>query len=444
MALQIKTELKEISSINRELSVVIAGADVARELDRAYRQLSQRVTLKGFRKGKVPRSILEQYYKADTENEVANRLVGESFDEAQKSLNLAVVSTPSVKAKNPLLAGQDFTYDATFEVKPTIELKDYAGLEVKRDVYVTDEADIETELKALQNRQAKVIGISDRTDTQKGDLADINFSGTIEGEPVKGLSGFNYTVEVGSGEFYAEIDEALVGKNIGDKFEIEITVPADFVTESARGQKALVAVNVLGLKQKVLPAIDDEFAKDVGDQFENLEQLKERLRDELQKGAENRTRLNTREAVVQALIDNNGFDVPSSLVDREAERMAAEQLQRFPEQQREAIWRGLRQTLMNQAKPVAEKRVRSGLILEVVVEKAGITIGDDDIQQRLQTMAVESRIPLKTLVQFYGKPENREEIRGQLSYERAIDAVLAAVTLVDEQKRLLDDATAEA
>jgi trigger factor len=435
MALQIRSEMKELSPVQRELSIVVPGTEVARELERAYKELGSRVKMKGFRSGKIPRYVLEQYYKADTEQQVLERVVNTGFREAVKTHALEPVANPEIKTGGELLPGMDFSFSAKVEVKPAIEIKEYKGLKLTRTKYAVTDADIEKELTGLRERQAKVAAVEGRDTAQQGDIVETNWSGTVEGEHVKGLSGLSYAIEIGGGVFpYKDAEQALVGKKVGETFTVTVTVAADFRVESARGKEAVLTFNVLGLKQKTLPALDDEFAKDVAEDINTLDELRAKIRADLDKVAERRTQGSQNDAVVDALIEKNPFSVPEALVDRTAENLVVERLQQLPQQQAEMIWQSQSQRLKDDARPKALRQVRISLILEELVKKEGVEVTDADLEAHFEKIATDLGTSVKSVKQVYKKGRRADELKSQIGAQRILDKVIEAASW-DEQTK---------
>lgn len=426
MPLSVQSEIKQLSSVERELSILIPGSEVAKELDRAYRELSMKVKLKGFRPGKAPRYVLEQYYKQDTEQKVLERIVGLSFKEAVKTHALEPVDNPKIQAAGELIPGMDFRFSAKVEVKPVVEIKQWQGLELKRTKHSASDNDVNGQLEQLRERQAKVVPVEDRDTVQQGDLAETNWSGTVDGEHVKGLSGLSYVVEIGGGVFpFKEAEQALVGKKVGDSFHVEVAVPADYRIEAARGKTADLTFKVLGIKTKTLPALDDEFAKDIDDAVETLQQLKDKIKEDLVSGAEARTTAETREAAVTALIEKNPFDVPSSLIERQAEQIAMNRLSRLPQQQADMIWQAQHVRLKEDARPMAGKQVRVSLILEALVKAENIVVTDADVDEHIEKIAKDVGSDVKAVRKVYTKGRRIDELKFQLSSNRMLDRVVA-------------------
>lgn len=432
MTLETRAQVKEISPVQRELSIVIPGDQVAKELDKAYRKLSQRVRLKGFRPGKVPRYVLEQYYKAQTEQDVLERIVGESYREAIESNQLTPVSPPDIEATAELIPGMDFAYQAKVEVKPEITLQQYKELELTKKVYAVADESIQRELETVRERFVKVVPVEDRDTVQQGDLVQANWSGTVDGEHVRGLGGVSYVVEVGAGRFYPEAEQALVGKKLGEGFEVEITVPDDFRVEAVRGKKAVLSMRPEQIKRKDVPALDDELAKDVSDDFETLEDLKNHIKTTLERQAELRTRSELRETALDALIEANPFEVPSSLVERHAEELAADSLGRLPEEAAQRIWASQRQRLVEDARPKALKQVRGGLLLEAISKQEDISVSEEDVDNYLKRLSEEAGQPIKTLKNLYKSGRRRDELKGRLSTDKALDLVVETAKVKEE------------
>lgn len=437
MALQIRSDVKELSSVERQLSIVVPGDQVAKELDKAYQQLNGQVRIKGFRPGKVPRYVLEQYYKADTEQKVLERVVNNSFRVAITNHAISPVANPQIEAPAQLVPGMDFAYSAKVEVKPVIDLKAMTGLKLKKTTYTVSDADVEKELQRLREGQAKVAPVEGRDTIQQGDLVETNWMGSVDGESVKGLSGVAYVIEIGGGVFpYKEAEQALVGKKLGEDIEADVKLPEDFRLEAHRGKVAKFKMRPLTIKSKTLPALDDEFAKDVSEKVETLDALKVMIKDEIAKVAEQKTKNESRDAVISALIEQNPFDVPGSLIDRQAEQIAVDRLQRLPQQQAEMLWQAQGQRLKEDARPVATRQVRISLLLEEVVKREKIEVTDAELEDHFEKMAAELNSPLKTVKSVFKKGNRMEELQFQLSTQKALDKVMETASWESETKPL--------
>jgi trigger factor len=423
--MQVRSEMKTTSTVERELSVVVPGDVVAKELDRAYRELSMKVKLKGFRPGKIPRYVLEQYYKADTEQQVLERVVRLSFAEASKSHALEPVANPSIEPKAALISGMDFSYNAKVEVKPAITVQVWKGLELQQTTYTAGDSDVQKELERLREAQARVAPVEGRTTVQQGDFVDIDWSGTVDGDHVKGLSGVSYTVEIGGSAFpYKDAEQALVGKSVGDKVTAQQTLPEAFPVAAQRGKTAAFTMSILRIKQKTLPNLDDEFAKDVGDDITSLAQLKERILEQLTAMAERKTKGELQDQAVTALIEKNPFDVPPALVARRAEEMVAERLQRMPEKQAEMMWQVQGERLKNEAKPQAERQVRISLLLEQLCKDESVSTTEAELEAHYEKLAADFNANVKTVKSVYAKNNRGAGLSFELMTQKMIDRVI--------------------
>jgi trigger factor len=439
--MQNNSELKEVSSVERELNITVPGESITQELNQAYQRMAQKVKLKGFRPGKVPRYVLEQYYKADVEQEVLERVLSKSYESAVKTHDLQPVAQPKVDTQGQLIAGLDFAFKATVEIKPTIELSKWEGLEIKKTVFTVNDEDVDAELGNMQERQVKIVPVEGRDLVQQGDLAEINFSGSVEGENVQGLNGMSYVVEVGAGRFYKEAEQALVGKKLDEAFDIEITIPEDFRKEEFRGKTAVLQVSPQGLKIKEKPVVDDEFAKDVSDEFDTLEDLKKAIRESLDQQATQRTDGQLREAVVDQLIEHNTFEVPQALVEQNVEQMVIDQLSRFPQEQAEQIWQMQGPKMKEESRPKALRQVRASLLLETLVNKLEIKFTKKELDELFKTEAEKLGVTVKKYREFF-KGDRIKSFEFRMQGEKAIDQIIEKATVSEDQKSIRDGAIA--
>ena len=438
MAIEIRSDIKETSKVERELSITVPGDQVAKELDRAYRRLSKKVRIKGFRAGKVPRYVLEQYYKPQTEQEVLEDIVGKSYEEAVKSHELSPVAPPAINAPPQLIPGMDYAYSATGAIKPEVTLAKTEGLKAERTTYIVNDKCVDVEIETLKQQQVKVVPVEDRDVVQQGDLAELNWSATLDGEPVKGMSGTSYVVEVGSGRFFDEAEQALVGKKLNESFECKVTLPDTYQVESLREKTVTLMIYPVELKVNIYPTVDDDFAQDVSDEYETLADLRSAIQTNLEKQAKMRTENEAREKILDALIAENSFEVPKALIERQAEQIGAEALSRFPREQAQMIWQANRDRLIQDALPRAERQVRVSLLLEALIKNNDIEVSDGDIESHLETLAERAGQPISTLKRLYKGKEQREMLKDQVVAERAIGLLIEKAEFSDAEKPIFD------
>ncbi len=434
MANMSRSEVTTLSSVERELSIVISSESIKREMDQAYQRLSTQVRLKGFRPGKVPRNVMEHYYKADVEKDVLNRLLNKSFQEAILEHKLDPVSEPQVKMEGSFNPNEDFAFKATVEVRPQIELKVWEGLELSVPEFAMNDALIDSEIEAMRDAHATIVPVTDRDSIQQGDMVECSFSGTVDGAHLKTLSGLNQTIEIGSGRFFAQAEQALIGHKLNESVKATVTLPENFKEEAHQGKEAVLTIVPSAIKAKQKPALDDEFAKDVSDQFNTLEDLRSALRNEMNSAKAAREKEMKENAAIEALVKQNPFDVPQSLIQRQAEQQAQRALASLPREQAESIWRDHAAALTEEAKPMALKTVRATLLCDAIARAQNINIDDAELDREFMMEAARMKVSVHKLRSYYNA-EDIEAMRRRLAAAKALALVVekANVKMVQGQ-----------
>ena len=305
-----KIDIDEISPVQRKVRIELPAETVAGEFSRAYKNLSQRVRVKGFRSGKIPRSVLQGLYGDEVKGEVKSHLVEESLDGIVKERGLQVVSRPEVEA-NDLDEAAPFSFSAIFEVKPEFEAKDYLGMAVEKVRISVIDAQVEEALHRLQEGHARLEPVEGREVVEKGDFVTLDFEGTIAGKPFSGAKGENYTLEVGSGRALPQFEDAIVGLKLGEHQTVAVNYPENYPNKEIAAKSVDFSIVVREIKQKVLPVLDDEFAKDHGE-CASLDELKGRIRARLGEELEHYQKEELKEKIVSRLIETHSFSIPPS------------------------------------------------------------------------------------------------------------------------------------
>lgn len=424
-----RVETSEESSVLRRLAVEIDAARVKRAFDRAYRELAKSVAVKGFRPGKAPRSVLERLYGASVAEQIEQTLVGETLADAVEQAGLEPVAEPAIEAPTPL-PDEDFRYTARVEVKPEIELPDLTGLPAKKPrVEVADE-EIEHEVENLRQRSAPVLEEPEGTQLAIGGIAVLDFVGRIDGKPFQGGSGHGVELEIGSGHFVPGFEEQLVGAVSGEDREVTVSFPEGYANAELAGKEAVFAVHVVAVKRRELPALDDDFAKDLGD-FETLEELRSRIRADMTAAREQAAKAELHRTLLDSLVERASFDVPAGMIERQLQqqlRTAHEQLEhRVPHDE----LLGQLERWREQWRESAERKVREGLLLEAVARGQGLSVTPEDIEARIEAMAAQQGVDPARLRKTYGGEVFERALEAQLADEKALD-FLAARAKVEE------------
>ena len=431
-------EIEEISAIEKKITITIRPEVVDKNLDSAYKNLGKRVKIKGFRQGKIPRSILERYYKDQVNGEVITQLVNDSYFKALDEHGIMPVAQPVIDNAH-LEKGKEFTYSAKVEVRPEIQVKEYVGMEIQKEkASVTDE-DVEKRLAELQQSNAQLQEIDEPRPVQTGDYVIIDYEGFDGDNPIEGANVSDHQLEVGSGTFTEEFEKQLLGLTKGDQKDVKITLPEDYRTADLAGKEITYKVNLKGIKEKLIPELGDDFAKDLGE-FETLDELRENIRENLTKTEELRAEARLRENVLKKIVENNPFELPSSMVDQHLEYMINEIQMKLSLQGLTVDQVGLStEGLSEQYREQAEKEVRGSLLLEEIAKKEAIEVTEEDIEDRITSMAEMSGQEVDTLRDYYKENSARQRLKNGMATEKTLDFIVNKAT-IEEVERGKDDA----
>jgi trigger factor len=425
-----KVQIENAGPYEKKIFFEIPKEVVSREVESQYKTLNRNVKLKGFRPGRVPRSILERYYRAQVETEVASKLIEDSYEKAVEEYHLSPVASPQVLDRT-FEAGQDFKYTVTVEVKPEVSVEGYRGLEVeKAAVRVTDE-EVEARLKMLQDSHAQLKPVETNRPLQEKDFAVIDFEGTFDGKPLEGWKAKDHLVEVGSKTMVGGLDQKLVGLPLNQDQNLVISLPEDYPRKDLAGKDIKVRVRAKEIKEKVLPALDDELAKEAGD-FQTLQELKDRLRKNLEEQKQAQAAQAAKEKLMDLLREKNPFPVPKSMIDRQVGNILARTESRLAQQGMKLDPANLEpQKLRESLVPLAEKEVRGTLILEKLAEMEAITVSEADLQQRLEQLAAQMNQRVEAVKSQMEKKDRLEDLRAVIREEKTLDFLLSQAKIIE-------------
>ncbi|WP_041264625.1 trigger factor [Geobacillus thermodenitrificans] len=412
------------------LTVEVDAEQVNKGLDAAFKKVVKNVSLPGFRKGKVPRVLFEKRFGVEAlYQDALDILLPEAYAKAVEEAGIEPVSMPEIDIEQ-MEKGKSLIFKAKVTVKPEVKLGQYKGLEVEKiDTTVTDE-DVENKLKRLQENYAELV-VKEEGTVENGDTAVIDFEGFVDGEPFEGGKAENYSLEIGSGTFIPGFEDQLVGMKAGEEKEIQVTFPEEYHAEQLAGKPATFKVKVHEVKAKQLPALDDEFAKDVDEEVETLDELKSKIRTRLEEAKKNEAEAAVRNAVVEKAAANAEIDIPAVMVQNETDRMLREFDQRLQMQgmnlqlyyqfsgQDEAA-------LREQMKEDAEKRVRAALTLEAIAKAENIDVTDEEVNEELEKMAASYNLSVDKLKELIG---NLDGVKEDLKWRKTVDFLVEHSTV---------------
>jgi trigger factor len=426
-----KIQVENVSPIERKVTIEVDPERVAKEIERAYSGLGRRVKLRGFRPGKAPRKVLERHFRSEVESEVAEKIVQQTFAEAVKVESIDIVAPPHVSISEGVAEGKPLRYTARVEVKPTLDPRDYRGLEVTRKPpEVTDET-VSAELTKIQQSFAQLVPVEGRFEAQEGDWAVIDHEGTIDGKPFEGAMAEGVTVQVAPGAISDGNFALLAGKRIGESVEFDETFAADHRNEALRGKIAKMKATLKALKARQVPQLDDALAKQVGvEGIETVDQLRARIRSDLQKREARRAEAELKEGLVKAALAKNEFEVPPAMVERAIDTMIEGAAERFA---RSGI--DISQLQLDYARMRADLReqallqVRGRLLLDAIADAEKIEVTEEDVQAEVARLAEELGTPLAKVQQQMRGKEAREALKNKIREDKALALLSSAATI---------------
>ena len=424
MSLQVEKLEKNMA----KLTVEVPAEEVEAALQNAYLKNRKQISVPGFRKGKVPRQMIEKMYGPEVfYDDAANALIQKAYPQAADECELEIVSRPAVDIVQ-LEKGKPFIFTAEVAVKPEVTLGQYKGIEVEKvDTTATDE-EVAAELDKEREANSRTITVEDRA-VQDGDMTVIDFEGFVDGEAFEGGKGTDYPLTIGSGAFIPGFEEKLVGAEIGKEVEVDVTFPEEYHAKELAGKPAVFKCTVKEIKVKELPELDDDFAQDVSD-FDTLEEYKADVRKKVEEKKAADAKAKKEDAVIEKIIEGATMEIPDAMVETQAERMVDEfaqrlQMQGLTMEQYLQFTGGNVQALVEQSKPQALKRIQSRLVLEAVVAAENLTASDEELDAELGRMAEQYKMEVEKLKDLLGE-EELKNIKEDLAIQKAVDLVTEA------------------
>ena len=407
------------------LTITVPAEDFTKALNNAYKKEKGKFQIPGFRKGHVPMAMIEKMYgPAVFYEDAANDLINKRYPEELENVDLDITSRPEIDITQ-IEKGKDFIFTAKVATKPPVTLGQYKGIEIEKiDRYVT-EADVDAEIEKARKENARKVDVTDRA-AQEGDEAIINFEGFIDGTPFDGGKGEEYALKLGSHSFIDTFEEQIVGKNIGDKFDVEVKFPENYQAEDLAGQPATFKVELLGIKEEILPELDDEFASEVSE-FETLAEYREDTQKILEVKKEEAARKEKEAKCLEKLIETSEIDLPEPMIMFQQEKILDEfemqlRYQGLNLEQYYTITKQTREDMLSQVKPEAERRIRTSLIIEEVVKAEGIEASEDEVNEKISKMAEQYQLDVEKFKELAGEKEI-EAIKMDVAMEKAVKLI---------------------
>jgi trigger factor len=415
-----KVEVEDISTVKKVLRVEIPEQEVTQELDKAYGTLKNNVTIKGFRPGKVPRSLLERRFKKEMCEEVSGQLIQNSYGEALDQAALVPLGEPTIERPD-LEKGQPYHYSVTVEVRPPIEDLNVKGLKLKEKVHTVTDEEIEVQVKILQKRSAQLKTVDEDRPVENGDIVIIDYEGLKDGKPFEpARKTENFQVEIGSGRILKDFEQQLVGIQPKSTKEFQVRFPDDYYNKDLAGLDVTFKVTLKEIKEEILPEIDDEFAKSLGE-YQTPNEVREAIRRDLNQRYEAQSKRQLREDILDMLMEQSDFEVPAGLVQAEVDAMVrdAQNLRGYKGMSQQNLGQ-TEEELSKKYRPLAERKVREYLLLQKVIQQEEINVTDERLDEAFEEMAKVVNQPVERIKALHEGDKEAYELLRQRVLEKEV------------------------
>lgn len=413
----------EKNMVSFEFSVTAEEFEAA--IEKAYKKNVGKISIQGFRKGKAPRKLIEKYYGVEIFYEDAiNIVLPDAYDKAIDENNIYPVDQPEIDIKGEISRENGVTFTAKVTVKPEFELGTYKGVKAAKVSHRTLKKDIDAEIEKMRERNSRMVPVEDRA-VQKDDIANIDFEGFADGVAFEGGKGENFDLTIGSGQFIPGFEDQLIGKNIGEETEVNVTFPTEYHSAELAGKDATFKVKINSVKVKELPELDDEFAKDVSE-FDTLEDLKKDVKEKLSAQGKEKAKHETEENVIAAVCEATEIDIPDAMINSQIEKMVRDfdmqmRYQGLSLEQYMQFTGATMDTFKEQFKEDATKNVKTSLILEKVCEVEGIDVKASEIEKEYDTMAEQNGMKVEDIKKYVQEADIKERLKAQKTIKFLVD-----------------------
>lgn len=419
-------QVENLEKSMAKLTIEVPAEELEKAIDAVYQRQKGSISVPGFRKGKVPRAMVEKMYGAGIFYEdAANALMQQNYPAAVEESGIDIVSRPTVDIVQ-IEKGKPFIYTAEVAVRPEVELGKYKGVTVtKIDTTVTEE-ELEEALDQERDKNARTVTVTDRA-IQQGDTVIIDFEGFVDGVAFEGGKGEDHPLEIGSHSFIDTFEDQLVGRNAGDDVDVNVTFPEQYQAAELAGKPALFKVTIKEITAKEIPELDDEFAQDVSE-FDTLAEYKEDLRKNLQEQKENEAKRTKEDEAIQKIVDKSKMELPEAMVDTQCETMIEEFAQRIQQNglsmEQYLQFSGMTMDkLQEQVRPEAITRIKSSLVLDKIVKEENIEISDEEVEAEIVRMAEEYGMEADKLKEYMGEAQI-DSMKNELAVTKAVDLIM--------------------
>ncbi|MFO7578280.1 MAG: trigger factor [Pelovirga sp.] len=425
--------VEELSPIKKKLTIEVAAELVDAELDQAFKKVARTASIKGFRKGKVPKTIIEQQFTPKVHYETIGTLINNSLYKALLENSIEAVAQPEVVQTGAIENGQPFTYEAEVDVRPVITPRDYTGLSLEKEKLVFDEAAVDQQLQQMAESRVQLI-VSPAQAARENDTVIIDFTGFIDGTAFDNGAAEDYQLELGSNSFIPGFEEQVIGMTRNEEKDIQVAFPEAYGAKELAGKDAVFKVVLKEIKEKKIPALDDDFAKEM--EADSLADLKDRIRENVKAQQQQQIDGQLQEQMMSALLEKNPFDIPAGMVQNQLLYLKDSFSQRLKSQGMSLEMLGMNDETFNKTYwDMAAQQVKGELLLDAIATAEQIVVEDADLEQKMQEFAEQSNTPLEQVKKYFENAQARSGLKGQMLQEKVSAFLLdqARITEVEPQ-----------
>ncbi|PKN20664.1 MAG: trigger factor [Deltaproteobacteria bacterium HGW-Deltaproteobacteria-6] len=419
---ELSVKLEDISQVKKKMSFEVPWAFVKDELENVYRDIGKKAKIKGFRPGKIPRKVLENYFKADAEGEAITNIVNKYYWQELDNLGIVTLSRPEIE-QDGLKENTDFSFSASFETEPDFEPQGYQGLELEKLNITISEEDLDKRLQEVRKMFATMQDVTEDRQAVMGDFVLIDFSGKLDGQALPELQSENFMLELGSKRFIPGFEEQLVGMKNGESKDVNVTFPEDYHEKKMAGKDVTFNVTLKGLKEQKLPEIDENFIKNF-DKYNTLEDLKNDVKKSMEDQCKRQSDAELRDKITEAIVKANEFEAPPSLVERQIFYMISDTQKRMKSagmDEKNAMELSFR--MHDQFKQDAEKTVKSFLLLKKIAEKEAISVSDNDLDNHFRELAEIHHTDYEVVKSAYDNEERMNSLKSEIIQKKVFDFI---------------------
>ena len=420
-----KSNVEEISQVKKKLAVEIEAAEVTDKVNKAYREFGKKAKIHGFRPGKIPREILKRYYEKEIAESVTKALVNETLPMAIEEAKIYPLTMPVVENEE-LKDDRNFKYSAVMEVKPEFELKDYMGLEVKKEILSVNDDDVEKHLEELRRSYGKLIPVEEPREIKEDDYVVTEYEGFEGDQSIEGVKSSNMLIRVGSNEFHPDFEKSLIGLKKGTASEIRVSFEDSHYNSRLAGKEVTFKVKIIDLKEMELPELNDDFVKNIGTDFNNFSDLKKKIREDIISGEENRIDLESKKKLIEKISLSVKFELPESLIASDIDYTLENLKQNLIRAGSNMEKAGLEEEkLRKKFRSASEKKVKEMLVLGKIAEENNLEINDEELSEGFREMGTSLGQPPEVMRKYYEANNLLDSFKQKLLEEKALNYLIA-------------------